>query len=74
MRAMMTLALFLSVFLAGMQVSASGGPSETVTPACSRTPYDGKAEAMPWADRASVASHAARRMPHAFLDLPLRNP
>jgi alpha-L-fucosidase 2 len=51
--------LLLAVFLLGLQFPADG-QSPAVVPACERLPYDGKAEAMPWADRAEVTSHAPR--------------
>jgi alpha-L-fucosidase 2 len=45
----------------------SGAPQTNVEPACARASYDGKADAMPWADRAPVrggeANPEVRRSP-----------
>ena len=40
--------------------AAPAGQSRAARPACERSPYDGKAEAMPWVDRAEVSSDAPR--------------
>ncbi|MGE5359691.1 MAG: glycosyl hydrolase family 95 catalytic domain-containing protein [Bacteroidales bacterium] len=56
----MTIArLLLTLFLLASQLPAAG-QSTAPPPACERSPYDGKAEAMPWTDRAAVSSVAAR--------------
>jgi len=68
----MTIArLLLTVVLLGLQ-AASGTQPPPAGPACERSPYDGKAEAMPWADRAAVSSEAPR--PTAPLVLWYRSP
>src|SRR5512140_2418020 len=51
--------LLVALFLLALQFPA-GGQSPAALPACQRSPYDGKAEAMPWNDRAQVTSSAAR--------------
>jgi alpha-L-fucosidase 2 len=48
-----------ALLLLALQLPAAG-QSPVALPACQRSPYDGKAEAMPWADRASVSSAAPR--------------
>jgi alpha-L-fucosidase 2 len=64
---MSMLRAFLAFVLAGAVLPAAHGPrpqtpppQDGVVPACSRQPYDGKAEAMPWPDRAPVSSAAPR--------------
>jgi alpha-L-fucosidase 2 len=60
MRPMTTLLVLLTALLAGLQLpSASASASTNAAPACSRVPYDGKTEAMPWADRAPVSRDPA---------------
>jgi len=54
-----TLRLLLALLLLGAQYPTEAQAPVTA-PACDRSPYDGEAEAMPWADRAPVSSRAAR--------------
>jgi len=56
---MSTLCVLLTFLLLGVQLPPTEQPP-VVPPACQRAPFDGKAEAMPWADRAPVASEAPR--------------
>jgi alpha-L-fucosidase 2 len=51
--------LLLALFLPALQLPAAI-QSPGALPACDRSPYDGKMEAMPWADRVEVSSDVPR--------------
>jgi alpha-L-fucosidase 2 len=63
--------LLLALLLPALQLP-SVLQSPGALPACDRSPYDGKAEAMPWADRAEVSSD--RRRPAGRLVIWYRSP